>query len=251
VAIVNEAFARRFFGTANAIGRVFASTAPMGRSVERLTVIGVVDNAAFTSVRAPVEPTVYRPIAQAAGERLFSAVPSVSVSVRVAAGMSLHGAIARALTGVDPDLSVMPIDVKTQLDAYYVRERLLGLLSGFFGVLGLVLAAIGLYGVSAQSATGRRREIGIRIALGASRRRVVRLIVGRFAGAGAVGVAVGLLASVWLGRMVEGLLYGVTARDPVALTTAAITLLVTGIVAGWLPARRAARTEPMIVLRES
>jgi predicted permease len=254
VAIVNEAFARRFFGAGSVIGRVFASTTPMGSSVDQLTVVGLVENAAFTSVRTPVEPTVYRPIAQAAGEQLFTAITSVSVSVRAAAGIApaaLHSAVAQELTAVDHDLAVMPIDVKTQLDAYYVRERLLGLVSGFFGVLGLALAAVGLYGVSAQSATARRREIGIRIALGASRGRVVRLVIGRLAGAGAIGVAAGLLASVWLGRTVEGLLYGVTARDPLALFAAAVTLLVTAAVAGWLPARRAARTAPMIVLRES
>jgi hypothetical protein len=256
VAIVNEAFGRRFFGGAVPLGRTIRMSRP-GLSLEgsvAVEIVGLVENAAFTSVRSAVEPMLYRPLAQTADEKLLSAVPSVSVSVRAASGIppaSVQGSVARAIVAIDSDLAVMPISIQAQLDASYVRERLLRLVSGFFGALGLALAVVGVYGVTAQSVHGRRRELGIRMALGADRATIVRLLVRRCAALALTGTAIGALASVWATRAVASLLFGVTARDPLAFVAAAITLLVTCGVAAWLPARRAARTEPTIVLRES
>jgi putative ABC transport system permease protein len=165
--------------------------------------------------------------------------------------VSLQASVSRAIVAIDTDLTVLPVTVKAQLDANYVRERLLGLLSGFFGVLGLVLAVIGVYGVTAQSVHGRRREMGIRLALGADGPSLVRLIGRRLALLAIAGAAVGAVVTLWAGRAVASLLFDITARDPSAFALASVTLLVACVLAGWLPARRAARTEPMIVLRES
>jgi predicted permease len=255
VAIVNEAFARRFFRGESPLGRTFSTTAPGTEADDAVTpeIVGVVEDAAFTSVRNAVEPTAYRPFAQSAGDVLHS-MPTVCLSVRAAPGASaeaLRGAVASALAGIDSEVSVSTVTVTAQLDAYYVRERLLGLLAGFFAVLGLALAAIGLYGVTAQSVARRTREVGIRMALGADDRRVTRLILRRLAIVSALGTAMGVAASLVAGRVIESLLFGVTARDPLAFALALVTLSVTCAIAGWLPARRAARTEPMIVLRES
>jgi predicted lysophospholipase L1 biosynthesis ABC-type transport system permease subunit len=204
-------------------------------------------------VRNAVEPTVYRPFAQSAGD-VLNAMPTVCLSVRAAPGASaeaLRGAIAPALAGIDPGVSVATVTVSAQLDAYYVRERLLGLLAGFFAVLGLVLAAIGLYGVTAQSVSRRTREFGVRMALGADGRRIARLIARRLGIVVVCGSLLGAAASAAAGRVIESLLFGVTARDPLAFALAMVTLLVTCTAAAWLPARRAARTDPMGVLRES
>jgi len=256
VAIVNEAFARRFFAGQSPLGRTFATTTP-GVSADSAVapeIVGIVEDAAFTNIRNAVEPTVYRPLAQTASENLLTAVPTICVSVRAASVTSperLRSAVAAAIAAADGDVGVSTVTVGAQLDAYYVRERLLGLLAGFFALLGLLLAAIGLYGVTALSVAGRRRELAVRVALGADRRRVMRLVMRRLTLVAVCGAIAGAAASAAAGRLVESLLFGVTARDPLTFGAALLTLLATCAAAGWLPARRAARTDPMIVLRES
>jgi predicted permease len=256
VVIVNEAFARKFFAGAVPVGRTMRMSRPGLSSDGHVTVdvVALVENAAFTSARNAVEPTLYRPLAQVADARLLKAIPSISISVQAEPGIApshLQSSVSQVITAIDGDLEVTPVPVKAQLDAGYVRERLLGLLSGFFAMLGLALAAIGVYAVTSQSVHGRRRELGIRMALGADGASLVRLVVRRFALLAATGAAIGGVASLWAGGAVASLLFGVTAGDPFAFTLAAVTALVTCSVAGWLPARRAARIEPMIVLRES
>jgi ABC-type antimicrobial peptide transport system permease subunit len=216
-------------------------------------IVGIVEDAAFTSVRNPVEPTMYRPLAQAADDTFFETMPVICVSVRAASTMSperLREAVAPALAAVDRDSAVSTVTVGAQLDAYYVRERLLGLLSGLFAVIGLLLAAIGLYGVTSLSVHGRRHELAVRIAVGADGRRISRLVFRRLAVVVGCGALVGGAVAVAAGRIVESLLFGVTARDPVAFVSAFVTLLVTAIAAASGPVRRAARTEPMMALRE-
>jgi len=256
VAVVNDAFARRFFPGTSPLGRTFSTTTP-GLSFDQAVapeIVGVVEDAAFTSVRNAIEPTVYRPLAQVASADLLKAVPTLCLSVRAGAGASpagLRGMLAPELTAVDAGVSVATVTVDAQLDAYHVRERLLGLLAGFFAALGLLLAAIGLYGVTSHWVSGRRRELGIRIALGAEGHRVAGLVLRRLALVTICGAVAGGAASLAAGRLVESLLFGVQARDPLSFAAAAVTLFVTCIAAAWLPARRAARTDPMIVLRES
>jgi ABC-type antimicrobial peptide transport system permease subunit len=124
-------------------------------------------------------------------------------------------------------------------------------MSVFFGGLALLLAGLGLYGVTSHAVNSRRTEIGIRMALGAKPSGVIRLILRRVAFLVLAGIAAGTLLSVWAGRYVATLLYNVEPRDPTTLAIAALLLAVAGTLAGWIPARRAARTDPTIVLRES
>jgi ABC-type antimicrobial peptide transport system permease subunit len=124
------------------------------------------------------------------------------------------------------------------------------MLSAFFGALALLLAALGLYGVTAYAVARRRTEIGIRMALGAPASRVVRLVLARFAWLVAAGVVVGALVSLWASTLIASLLYGLAPRDPVTFASAAVTLIGVAALAAWLPAHRASRIDPAQVLRE-
>ena len=128
--------------------------------------------------------------------------------------------------------------------------RTIALLSGFFGALALLLAAIGLYGVTSYGVNERRREIGIRLTLGAGRAAAERFVLGRVARLVGIGVALGLAASLALSPIVKTMLYELEPRDPATIAVAALVLTVVGLLAGWLPARRAARIDPARVLRE-
>lgn len=249
--LVNEAFTRRYFDGASPLGRTIVEVAdPTDR--RPLEIVGLVEDAAFTSVREPVEPTIYRPLAQGADEELLGRFPTISVSVRAARGSParLTGGLAAAIGGVDRDLSVSFQTVTEQLDVFYIRERLLALLSGFFGALALLLAALGLYGVTSYGVSRRRTEIGIRMALGADPPAVVRMVLGRVSLLAGLGVASGAIASLWATRFVGALLFNIPARDPLTFGASAAVLVLVAGAAGWLPARRAARIDPAAVLRE-
>ena len=123
------------------------------------------------------------------------------------------------------------------------------LMSGFFAGLALLLAALGLYGVTAYSVGRRRAEIAVRMALGASARGVIRLVLARVATLLLIGAAIGIAMSLWAAKFVGALLFGVAARDPVTLATAAVVLLTVGLIAGWLPARQVSRLDPTTALR--
>ena len=132
-----------------------------------------------------------------------------------------------------------------------MQERLVAILCGFFSLLALLLAGIGLYGVTSYAVTRRRVEIGIRMALGANQVDVVRLVLKRVATLVTIGILVGAGFSLWASRFVSSLVYGLRPRDPVALIGAAITLAAVGALAGWLPAYRASRIDPAVTLREN
>ena len=254
VGIVNEAFARRYFEAGRAVGQtlIVGSTTAVD-SRRPVAIVGVVRDAAFTSVREPVEPVLYRPLAQGVEEQQLASIASISLSVRAADGISpaaLTNSLTAAISGVDPHLSVSYRTVTEQLSAHYVRERLLALSSGFFGGLALLLAAVGLYGVTAHSVGRRRAEIGIRMALGAGRRAIAGLVLGRVAVMTGAGIAAGVLASLWIGPLLEPLLFNTPGRDPVTLALCALLLAAVAGIAAWLPARRTMRIDPAAALRE-
>lgn len=253
VAIVNESLARRYFDGASPIGHTIMQT--VGANDRRpVTIVGLVQDSAFTTVREPSAPTVYRPLAQLLDERMLKALPGISVSIRAANGISpasLGDSVARAVAGVDPNLTVFNQTVTLQLRHLYMRERLLASVSSIFGGLGLLLAAIGLYGVTAYAVRVRRREIGIRIALGADRRAVLSTLVGRVLWRVAAGLAIGTIVSISAARFVRTLLFGIDARDPLTFALSVGLLIGVTLIATMIPARRASRTEPLAVLRES
>lgn len=249
---MNEAFARRYFGAANPLGRSFIeSDSPADRgSVE---IVGLAEDAAFATVREPAEPTIYRPLAQRLEERLLKSISNISVSIRVVQGTPsarLNASVAAAIGGVDRDLAFTFQTLMETLSVFYIRERLLALLSGFFAVLALLMAALGLYGVTAYSVNRRRTELGVRMALGATPRGVLQLVLSRVFTFVGIGVLIGVGVSVWASQFLASLLYGTETRDPTALIGSVVTLVLVAVIAGSLPAWRATKLDPARVLQE-
>jgi putative ABC transport system permease protein len=250
VIIVNQAFQRRFLPGAS----------PLGQTVRRIgapqppppaEIVGVVEDAAYRSLRDPVPPIMYFPLAQM--ETASGPGPSVNISIRSAGPppSTLIRSVTRAFGDIDPDLSLTFRLLDEQVNAALIQERLLAMVCGFFAGLALLLAGLGLYGVTSYSVHRRRAEIGIRMALGASPVGVVRCVLGRVGVLVAAGIVIGAAAGLWAAHFVETLLFGLEPRDPATLAVAAGVLTTVAAVAGWLPARRAARVDPARVLREN
>ena len=252
VVIVNEAFAQRYLNGAPPIGQtILVGQAPA--DLRPAEIVGLVRDAAFTSVRDPIAPTLYRSFAQTVDEALLTRLPSISLSARAAGerpAASLTNALAASIKEIDPGVSVSFQTVTETLRPYHIRDRLLAMVSGYFGALALLLAAVGLYGVTAHSVHRRRTEIGIRMAMGATGARIARLVMGRIALLVVLGTLVGVLGSVWMTRLVESLLVNTPGRDPLTFGLATAFLTLASAIAAGLPTRRAARIDPATVLRE-
>jgi predicted permease len=245
VMVVNEAFVRRYFGDEHPVGREV--TTALNREVNTYRVIGIVSDAVYETQRDGMPPTVYVPLAQSP---LLPSEIQVTVRAALRPSAGLTRDVVGALHGVDAGASLTPRLLESQLAESVTLERLVARLSGFFGLLALLLAGLGLYGVTSYSVARRRAEIGVRMALGAEPAGVVRLVLGRVAGLVAIGAVAGVLVSLWAAKYVEALLYGLDPRDPVTLLLAVVVLACCAGLAGWLPARKAARLDPVQVLRE-
>jgi predicted permease len=251
VAVVNDAFARRFFPGRRAIGETVDARTVVGVVGDQVVQGGYKADGAPRSLRDGAPPTMYMPLTQSAG----SGVPgrtTIVINVRSAAGppAALARSIGAALIAVDRDLAFTFRPLSDSLSASIAQERLVAMLSGFLGALALLLAGLGLYGIMSYAVSRRRTELGIRLALGAEPRAVVRLVLGRVGLLVAAGVVAGTALSLWVSRFVAPLLYGLQPRDPVTLSAAALTLAAVGALAAWLPARRASRIDPARVLRD-
>jgi putative ABC transport system permease protein len=250
VVIVNQAFARKFLSNATPLGRVVKVGG--GVTEQSLEIVGLVADAVYRSLRDPVPPTMYIPLAQLDnGSR--PAPASMSVAVRSASDSPalLARTVAQAIARVNPDLAVTFRPLADQVNSSLTQERLVAMLAGFFGALALLLAGLGLYGITAYAVSRRRTEIGIRMALGAAPGGVVRLVLGRLTVLVGAGIAGGCALSLWAAQFVSTLLYGLQPRDPETMFAAASALAAVGALAGWLPAYRASRIDPAEVLRES
>jgi predicted permease len=241
VAIVNETFARYFFGKDNPIGRRIG----WRRNDTMLEVVGVVKDSKSTSLRETIPRFVYLPYTQA------DELNGMTFYVRAHGDPStIATALRSAVQQVDPNLPVF--DMKTmaaQVNESLFIERAVAGLAVAFGALATLLAALGLYGVMSYSVARRTREIGIRIALGAEPASVVRLVVGEVAIMVVAGIAIGVPLAIALSRVVQSQLFELSARDPLALAASAALLATIGLAAGYLPARRATRVDPIRALR--
>jgi putative ABC transport system permease protein len=249
IALVNEAFVRRYFPDGIAIGRtVIPRFGPPGRTQRPITIVGIVGDAVFMSLRDHVPPTMYEPLAQ---WPMGNPPGEISISVRSVAGSParLAPAVAAALTTVNRDVAFSFRPFADQVNASLAQERLVAMLSGFFGALALLLAGLGLYGVTSYAVTRRQNEIGIRMALGAQWADVVALVLRQGLIMTAIGIAVGLAAAAALTRYLEGMLFGITPLDPVTFVGVALLFLAVAAIAAFVPARRAARVDPNIALR--
>jgi putative ABC transport system permease protein len=245
VAIVNRAFVRRFLKDGDPVGQHYSDEGPSGKG-ESFEVVGVVEDSIYRSLRAAMEPTMFIPFAQ-----WPKPSPHVSLGIRSAgvAPLSLTRSLGDALGKADPQASLTFFTLSSQVDESLTQERLLARLSTFFGGLALLVASVGLYGVTAYSVNRRQGEIGIRMALGATAWDVMRIVLGRVATLVATGTVIGIAASAWASRFVVSFLYGFEPSDPDTYIAAALVLAVVAAAAGWLPARRASRVDPAAVLR--
>jgi predicted permease len=247
VAIVNEAFAKKYYAGQNPVGKTFVIEGfGPDRKDRQLEIVGLAADAKYGSLREVPQPTMYAPMAQ---ER------SIASSVRMAIKTlgepwASREAILTAIGGVNKEISVDFRTFEEDLGAAVLQERLIASLSAFFGGLALLLAALGLYGVMSYSVTRRRNEIGIRMALGAEPEKVVTLVLRHVALITIAGLIVGVIAAVSTGRFINSLLFNLATYDRTMIAITTITLAAAAAVAGYLPARRAARIDPMAALRE-
>jgi len=245
VAVVNLAFAKRFFGSAqNALGRLIAYGSGDNTKYD-MTIVGVVGDTRHTDMRTPLEGAVYRPYSQMDHPTGVVVYVRTSLEPKV-----MEPAIRQAIHQLDPTLVVAGLrTMEDQIDRVSSDERALATLAIGFSLLALAMAAVGLYGVLAYSTTQRTREIGVRLALGAPRARVMVLIIREIALIAGVAIVIALPSVVGLAQLFRTQLYGVTAADPWALAGAVALTLIMILLAAALPARRAAAVEPMQALR--
>lgn len=250
VAVVNQKLARKFFGTRDPIGRRFSTSSKKvdGKDVPQWTeIIGVCADTHYDNIRGDMPPIHFENYHQSEGDSAFAMTYAVRSNLKMEA---LLPSLQRAVQSIDPDLPL--IDVRTQqqqIDATMQQERIFASLTAGFGLLALLLAGVGVYGVMAYTVTQRTNEIGIRLALGAARGRVRGMVLGDAAWLAVAGVVAGTGMALALVRLVESLLFGVKAYDAVSLAGAAVLLLAVALLASWVPAMRASRIDPMRAIR--
>jgi predicted permease len=259
VAVVNEAFVKRFFKSdEDAIGQHFGLNTP--ETVNSFRIVGIVRDAKFAgfALRQPARPMFYAALQQTVDYK-NELMQRVELSSHFIGGMllvtnmppgSVEPLVTKTLADLDPNLTILSVrTLQQQVNLSFDRERAVASLAGLFGVVALVLAAVGLYGVTAYTVAQRTNEIGIRMALGAGRGKVVDLVLrGAFRRVG-VGLILGVPLAVGAGKVIAAQLYGVTVWDPVALAVASAALALCALVAALVPARRAAAISPINALR--
>jgi predicted permease len=244
VAIINQALADVFFPHQNPVGKRF-SAGPNEKDRKWIEIVGVCANTRYDSLRtnpAPLHFGLYRQQSEMGGLTYIIRTPMKAEAIIP----SLRAAVHR----IDRDLPLLDIRTqRQQIDADLQQERTFASLSSGFGLLALMLACVGIYGIMAYTVAQRTNEIGIRLALGARRGQVRGMVLRESGWLALAGVAVGISVALGLGRLVASLLYGVRPADPLSVLGAALLLLAVALSSGWIPARRASRLEPMDALR--
>jgi ABC-type lipoprotein release transport system permease subunit len=245
VAVVNETLARTFFPNGDALGKYFQIQEDPGKPAPPIQIVGLVKDAKYESLREEAHSTAYFPVGQ-----LQEDMEQQVFELRTAARpWALVPSVQEAVAGVS---KAIPLEFQTlaeQVDDSLVQERLLATLSTFFGALALLLAMIGLYGALSYLVAQRQREFGIRMALGAPRDSILRLVMRDVVLVLAGGLAAGAFISFAVVRVLQKMLFGLAARDAATLLASIGVLSVVAFFAGYLPARRAMRVDPMVALR--
>ena len=245
VAIVNETFVRLFFGAANALGKTFRTSSELHFPEEEYQIVGVVKDTKYADLRDAVPPVCFAPAPQFPESWYWTAI-----FIRSSAPPSqLIPAVREKLTRLYPEMKEDYSMFQAGIQQGLVRERMMAVLSGFFGVLAALLAMVGLYGVISYILAMRRNEIGIRMALGASRENVIAAVVRQTIGLLFLGIIIGLVLSFGATRGAQALLFGLRPNDPPSLIGAALFLSAVALLASLLPAYRATRVDPMKALR--
>lgn len=243
VAIISETLAQRYFPNQDPIGRQMKFGFPPNSDVSH-EIVGVVGDVRDAALSRKPGPMMYVPFAQAP---LYGGEVVVRSSLSAS---SVAASIRQATHAIDKNLPVTDIESFPDVLGQSVsQERFRTFLLGSFSAIALVLAAVGIFGVISYSASQRTHEIGIRMALGAQRRDVLRLIVGQGARLALLGLSVGVVAALLLTRLMASLLYSVSATDPVTFAAVIIVLLGVALLASYIPARRAMKVDPMVALR--
>jgi predicted permease len=242
VAIINESMARRLFGSENPLGRRFG---PPYVAAWEMEIVGVVKDTKYRSLREQAGPMYYLPFYQAGMQGQMTLVVRTASDPTMAAA-----AVQREARALDDAMPVFPVEtLTTQVEASLSQERLIAMLSSIFGLLALLLACIGLYGILSYTVTRRTNEIGIRLVLGAHPQHVLRLVFRDALRLVLLGIAIGGTAAVAATRLISSQLFGVKGADPLTIFLAGLILLAVAALASYLPARRAARVDPRVSLR--
>jgi predicted permease len=244
VAIVNESYAKHYFGERSPLGRHIGFGTNPGTKLP-IEIVGVVADAKYTAVRDEIPRQVYFPFLQddfASGVVMYVRTTS--------APDAAFGSIRETVRQIDPNVPIYRFrTLEHQIDQSLLNDRLIATLSTAFGALATLLAVIGLYGVMAYTVARRTREIGVRMALGAVQGDVVWLVMREVLMLVGAGLLLGLAAAWAVGRVIGNQLYGVTANDPMTMAGAATVLAAVGLLAGYVPAWRATRVNPVLALR--
>ncbi|HKO62989.1 MAG TPA: ABC transporter permease [Pyrinomonadaceae bacterium] len=245
VLIVNEAFSKAFLQGANPVGHRFWIAATPGDPDTVYEIVGLVRNTKYEDLREEFQPIAYYAAAQ---DSETGAGASLLIRSRVSQGETV-AAVKRVLNEINPAITVSFQEFKPMIEATIMRERLMATLSGFFGLLALLLACVGLYGILSYGVASRTNEIGIRMALGARKETVFWLILREAFLLVVAGLVVGFPVIFAVTRLASSLLFGLSPTDPISLTLAALLMLAVAMVAGYIPSRRATRVDPLIALR--
>ena len=244
VALINQTMARRFWPSEDALGKRLAAGLTHGPQTPWITVVGVVGDIRHSSLAQPPEPEFFLPYPQRAEPQMF-------LAVRTTAPPAAFAPLLRAaLAAVDKNQPISEVgSLERSLADSIAPERFAVLLAGAFAALAVALAAAGIYGVTSFMVTCRKHEIGVRMALGAVRHDIFRLILGQGMSLALIGLGAGLAAALAFSRLLRSLLFGITATDPVIFCAVPLLLGAIAALASYLPARRATRLEPVLALR--
>jgi predicted permease len=243
VAVVSQSLAAQLFPNEGVLGQhINVTTQPKWQNIE---IVGIVTDASLYDIRKHAPPTLYVPATQYGDYMGWS---EMLVQTKIAPG-AMAEAVRHAIESMGHEYVTGVRTVSQEINRSLLQQRIIAMLSGFFGALALLLAAIGLYGLMAYNVTRRTREIGIRMALGAEKRDVRWMVLRETLLLTAFGLAVGLPCALGASRLIASMLYGIGPSDPVTLAVVSVALAAVSAMAGWLPARRAIRVDPMVALR--